>query len=536
MRRRRHGWGAARFRSGAPAAVLMTVALIAVLGGCDSLVLEQFLDEEDVTAPVPGGPITVSNITFNFFDIFWPEADDDWTPTEDLEYAAFGSQFDEIETLAEAEVYAEYYSGWQRGYTFIGSDEFPGAVDGLRYYINVFVRDSEGNTASYGQIEVTPPPRYDIFVRGPGDVPRVYRNYSEYGGPIAFSFDDVVYLGNFGVDGPVAIADLVENGLLDLVQGQAGAGNPVRTYINNGEWSDNGLVSLQELSGTAGEFEDIADFVALAEFNGDGFRDLLTIDTTPGNGVVSLNTFGQFSSVPIPQTDPVWNAPTFSVASAVDVADVDFDGFDDVILGRNGFPAIVFRNIGSGSFETATTFGGGATQELIVEPITVGDDIPDVLQIYSSSIRLDIGTGDAYTFLWHSASEIATLNLRCGTVADFDGDGDLDLAVGRLETAEIAVYLNAGISEDPASGFWVESSSSIDLPGVSDAADLAAADLDGDGDPDLVAISELDQVLMVWSNEGSVPDSDVTFVGAFGFPVSLSSFVPKQLEVVPLVP
>lgn len=530
-----------RLRSAArflPVVVVLAVAI----PSCDPFALRQYLDEPDVTAPIPGGSITISNLQFNFFDASWSEADDDWTPKEDLEYAVYGSQFNSIETLVEAEVYAEFSRGWDRGRYSLSADELDGAIDGTPYYLNVFVRDGEGNTASYGQVVVTPTPQYDIFVWGAGDVPRVYRNYSDFGGPIAYGITDVRFLNNFGADGPVAIADIIGNGVLDLVQGQTGG--PIRFYVNTGDWSDNGLMYFQELAGAANEFDDAQAAVELGEFTGDGAVDLLAVGSGAVGAHVAANQFGQFSTTPIAQADSDWNTVLWTSTSSVAVADLNNDGLDDIVLGTAGSDNMVFSNLGNGVFRSGATdlpgdgvvLGADNTYKILVAPITTGDDDPDILAINDGDMRLDIGAGDGQTFTQHIGATGTTLNARSGAVADFDGDGDLDVAVGKNESVEITVYLNVGITNSPTVGSWSQAWSNIDLPGVADTVDLAAADLDGDGDPDLVAISVLDQVLMVWSNEGAVVDGDVTFEAAYGFPVSLAPMTPTQLKVVPLVP
>lgn len=519
-------------------ALIVVAGFAVVLSSCDAFSFLDYINEPDVGAPVPGGPIVISNVEYNYFDATWPAANDDWTPTRDLEYRVFGSQFYEIETLEDAEAYAEFSRGWSRDRTSLSAGDLDGALDGAPYYLNVFVRDGEGNTSAYGQMTIEMPPRYDIFVRGDSDVPRVFRNYSAYGGPVVYDTEQVVYLDNLSFPGPVAIDDISLNGLLDVVQGQTGGAT--KSYVNRGDWTTNGLVNLQELSSS---YDSAESAVELGDFLGDGYPDLLVVRSAGSDAEVAQNVYGQFAATPVTQGDTDWDTAVFNVATTVAIADLDSDGLDDIVVGRDSDAVIIFRNIGDGVFRSGPSdgpdgveFGGGETQKVIARAITDGDEIPDVLQIYTDSVRLEVGSGDGQTFEWHSGSDLAVSNARSGALADFDGDGDLDLALGRTESVEIVIYLNAGIGETATEGFWVEAPSAIDLPGVADTADIAAEDLDGDGDPDLVAVSEDDSVLMVWSNEGATVDSDVTFEAAYGFPVSVSPLAPTQIKVVPLVP
>ncbi len=510
------------------------IACFAVaLVGCDAVLIRDFLDTEDVGAPTPGGEITVSNVQFNVFTLSWPRADDDWTPREDLEYRVFGSQFNPIETLAEAEVNSEFSTGWNRDRRSLAPNEFDGAVDGVPYYVNVFVRDGEGNTASYGQAIIDTVPRFDVLVNGIGEQPRVYRNLSSFNDTMFFAVDEFVTIENYGLAGPLAIGDISQNGLADIVQGQLGG--PVLSYVNTGFWDGNGLIRLQELSGGAAEFENVVDVIALGQFTGDQAPDLFVINGGSDDGYITASAFSQFSQTPVVQTDPNWNPGLLADTTSFAAADLDIDGFDDIVLGLDGSTA-VFRNDGSGDFISTATFGTEYVWETIVAPITVGDDDLDILAVNDTTIRLDIGAGDATTFVEHTGATAIVDIPHAGVVADFDGDGDLDLAVGRDNIEEIVIYLNAGITANPGIGWWVLSDQTLDLPGVSNATDLAAADFDADGDMDLVMISNPDAVLAVWSNEGGTPDSTVNFELAFGFPVSLSPMIPTEVEVTPIVP
>jgi hypothetical protein len=64
--------------------------------------------------------------------------------------------------------------------------------------------------------------------------------------------------------------------------------------------------------------------------------------------------------------------------------------------------------------------------------------------------------------------------------ADLDGDGDPDLVVGS-ESGETAVFWNRG--EGPLEEAFGSAEPALELPGI---AALAFADMDADGDPDLL--------------------------------------------------
>ncbi|MGH9868011.1 MAG: FG-GAP-like repeat-containing protein [Candidatus Polarisedimenticolia bacterium] len=83
-------------------------------------------------------------------------------------------------------------------------------------------------------------------------------------------------------------------------------------------------------------------------------------------------------------------------------------------------------------------------------------------------------------------------------VADIDGDGDVDALAASYDGDTVAWYENEG----GAPLTWVEHM-------VDTAADgawgITAADLDGDGDPDMVVSSHLDNMLVWFQNDGASP-------------------------------
>ncbi len=87
-------------------------------------------------------------------------------------------------------------------------------------------------------------------------------------------------------------------------------------------------------------------------------------------------------------------------------------------------------------------------------------------------------------------------------VADFDGDGDPDLAIGYSgTTGGVRIWLNDG------SGAFTDSGQTLLSGG--NVLSLAAADLDGDGDADLVTTRSGDTAPWhAWLNDGNGAFSD----------------------------
>ena len=97
-----------------------------------------------------------------------------------------------------------------------------------------------------------------------------------------------------------------------------------------------------------------------------------------------------------------------------------------------------------------------------------------------------------------SAADIATSadGARDVHVADMDGDGDLDIVSASWIDSTIAWYENDGA----ANPSWT----AVDIDTSADgAADVHVADMDGDGDLDIVSASYLDDTITWYENDGA---------------------------------
>ncbi len=145
--------------------------------------------------------------------------------------------------------------------------------------------------------------------------------------------------------------------------------------------------------------------------------------------------------------------------------DLDNDGDADLLIGTFGGKVFLLRNDG---------FGGVADFAA-----------PDTLFDASDDDPLDIG------------------QIAYPALADLDADGDLDLVVGEFG-GNLNLYRNTGSAQDPE--FTLEDDRYLGLDvGASSAP--AFADLDSDGDPDLLVGSK-DQGVLVFRNIGTAQTPD----------------------------
>jgi FG-GAP-like repeat len=169
------------------------------------------------------------------------------------------------------------------------------------------------------------------------------------------------------------------------------------------------------------------------------------------------------------------------------LVDIDADGDLDVVISNDTpDPKRIYLNDGQGRFHESSTYGQAAwpTRNASVADLN-GDGLPDVIVANRSSgganyICLNRGLGrfdaDCLAFSHESATTI--------TPADFNGDGRIDLAVPHRDGGQSYVYLNGGDATFPMT------SRAPFGPPDARIRMTEAADLDGDGLLDLVAIDE----------------------------------------------
>lgn len=298
------------------------------------------------------------------------------------------------------------------------------------------------------------------------------------------------------------LADLNGDGALDVAV-VSNADGRVSWYPNAG----GGTMGPQQVVAVVSGMR----FVHPADADGDGDVDLFSIDT-PGSGFgLSLNDgTGQFG----PRID-LGDVP---LLYAMTTGDLNGDGFTDILFGlvdENGLK--VALNNGDGSFNIPD-FDFGSTSE---RPVLIADIEGDG--------DLDIVVADPWAdqYQWHAndgagnfggALFIATLT--ASTVdqlvwADMNGDGNKDLVAATDDNDRIVFHPNLG-----GGSFGAE----VVIATLNGPRGMDVADLDGDGDNDVAATS--------WFSGGGVYYYLNGGTGAFGPAVLIdpSPYGPIHLE------
>ncbi|MES2123636.1 MAG: FG-GAP and VCBS repeat-containing protein [Gemmatimonadota bacterium] len=214
--------------------------------------------------------------------------------------------------------------------------------------------------------------------------------------------------------------------------------------------------------------------------------------------------------------------------AAPTLADVDGDGDLDLLIANKIDPSdndvgtvTWFENVGT---RTAPSYRDRGPLPLTVEfhssPAVAdldGDGKPDLITgSWRDQVKWYRNTGSLAAPAWTLADSNLVVLTRgssaAPTLADLDGDGDLDLIVGEA-SGELNLYRNIGSRTAPK--FELVSDKFQDLD-VGRRSTPVLADLDGDGKPDLVIGSE-DGGLQLWRNVGG--PGEIRFVRDSAFAV-----------------
>jgi putative cell wall-binding protein len=229
---------------------------------------------------------------------------------------------------------------------------------------------------------------------------------------------------------------------------------------------------------------------AIADVNGDGALDV----AIGALGVRSLWALRGSDGTPLTGRDLFyWDDTIFSTPA---VADVNGDGVSDVVVGGDSSPGPPVDHRGgmvravSGSGQSLWEF---RTNDIVRSSPAIGDVDGD------GRLEVVFGGGD----YWHGSDGSAVFALDAATgalrwrrdtngitnaspaLADIDGDGDLDVAMGTFNSASRginggSVYALDGRDGRDLKGFPVASGGGVVLGGI------VTVDADGDGGQDLV--------------------------------------------------
>lgn len=260
----------------------------------------------------------------------------------------------------------------------------------------------------------------------------------------------------------IAIGDLNHDGAQDLVEF-----NDAGVYSLIGDGAGSFAVTANQTLGFSPEG------LAVADLNRDGTLDAL-IGAPATSQLAYLRGLG----------DGGFATPSFTTAGLpptdLAVADFDRDGMLDVLAvsGATAGGKFLHGN-GNGTLAAPTAVAFNAPAHDVRAADMNRDGILDAVAATSTDVEVALGNGDG-TF---AAPITATLNATTSaglSVADFDGDGVLDVAVTRPSSSSLAIFYGKGDGTlRPL----------VNVLLGSQLGSTSAADFDGDGHPDVAVVT-----------------------------------------------
>ncbi len=235
--------------------------------------------------------------------------------------------------------------------------------------------------------------------------------------------------------------------------------------------------------------------VTCADLDGDGDVDLASANSNPlGTISVLLNLGNGTFAVQVPYA-------VGSYPRGVTSADLDGDGDQDLVTSNGASTSgtvSVLLNLGNGTFAAHQQYATGVNPNSVTSADLDGDGDQDLVTANgastSSTVSVLLNQGNGI-FAAHQ-QYAAGVNPNSVISADLDGDGDQDLvtANGASTSGTVSVLLNQGNGTFAA---YQQYATGVNPKSVT------SADLDGDGDDDLVSANSASNTLSVMLNLGN---------------------------------
>jgi len=319
-------------------------------------------------------------------------------------------------------------------------------------------------------------------------------------GAVTFSPRVPVDLAGPGVGDRLVAAEISSDCAIDLVATRdftVTAEDPSLNLLRG-----NGAGGFPDLNALGAGVRTVA--VALGDLDGDGALDLVTAENFEPLSLPAGICQSTRAKVPVLRGNGAGGFTLISCLtardhpSAVAVADFDRDGRLDLVVanavdaqsGTTSPEAVFFHGVGDGTFLAGITAFSQRADDLAVADLD-RDGIPDLAVAGRSSVFVFLGNGNG-TFVLSGPGK--TGGARRVAVGDVDADGDLDIAAVGSSPTTTADDLLWIARNDGSGGFApVES-----YPTGTHPVGVAVADFDRDGDDDVAVANNLSDTVSVY--------------------------------------
>ncbi|MEO9806407.1 MAG: VCBS repeat-containing protein [Reichenbachiella sp.] len=306
---------------------------------------------------------------------------------------------------------------------------------------------------------------------------------------------NVAGLGNNTMD--AAVADIDKDGDLDVILAMEYVENII--LINDGKGS-----FANESTSRFPRIRRDSEDIAIADFDNDGDPDIIFVSEDDQVNEYYQNDGNGFF------VDIGDKIPVQGTSNAVETADLNGDGFYDLVIGNAGANYLLI-NDGSGGFidesEARLPSLSATAQDIELSDIDNDGDL-DIIEANETTNAILINDGNGVFSYDSKRLPVINDQTREVDLGDIDNDGDLDIAFANVDFGGIGDPQNRLLLND-GQGFFTES------PGLPKSAlrtvDIDFADLNGDGFLDILSGNRFNgDEKLVLINNGNLNFEDQT--------------------------
>ncbi|MEM9367937.1 MAG: FG-GAP-like repeat-containing protein, partial [Planctomycetota bacterium] len=225
----------------------------------------------------------------------------------------------------------------------------------------------------------------------------------------------------------LTVADIDGDGDVDILSTCRGMPNQIHLNEGDGRFTT---------AGSFGSAQDSTIDVAVADWNGDAFPDLILANRDDQRNAILINDGDMKFRTAIEFGDA--NDQTRAIAAS----DLNRDGVVDLVAGNIGGPNWIYLGDGQGGFADAIRLGDeeNATYALAVADVDNDEDLDVIVGNVgqANAVFFNQEDGRHFTETRFGTASNATYSVDSG---DFDGDGFRDIVVGN-SAAKNQVFLN----------------------------------------------------------------------------------------------